>query len=702
MRNRLSNLAEVRSAASTLAMILTVSAVLLLLRWGGGTLWTNIDCLEDSAGDVFSLLQPRASYVNWVSKYQGLHRQWQRQEQQQRRHWRPQNEQQQQQRQRQQQHQQQQLGRQPSKLDEHQLLQLKLRWQIAMLPQAITRPENMTAANPARMQNRPKSVVPGPRENPPVPLLINAILGLIVQYFLVHTLLAIARTINRLTGTKAGGAEMVIESAATPVGFTPMLCTLFFAPYSQAIRLTGSVDPTALDRPSFWIQDVIAICSAILILKTTLHIFVGCVLLRPASSPLARRVATQENGDDNTGSAVGQAVLSFGCVVASLLYASIAGVVMGTVYAVPPHSESDALQGEPKALNTVTYCTLLLASQYFVMTLVKLILSVSVDFKYTAFRPIDSEILEGPMNAVRPAAMLCLLFQAGSLHAIELSPPHGEPPVQVCSIMLLAAYALFAHVLLQLSVAALDHMVHDKKNEYQLVSRCRCIILGVLRPALFTVVYVGAGYVCISVWSDPTLTDLAGGRVPDDAPQLDPPSASSTVLCVVLVATIYFGVQLIHGVGGMMQQSTQLKQIINASRDAVVLCPMVSVLFISVRYRSLQLSGGLGEPQAWLQGCVHGVVVGLVVRLVAGVAGAFQARSESTGVPEDGLNHSEVMIASETNACTAVAAVAWALQLASTLAVYTCTLAIVVGLFLMRQENTQEFQEDGVDQWSWQ
>jgi len=564
---------------------------------------------------------------------------------------------------------------------------------------------------------KPRVAVAGLRRNPPMPRTMKAICCLMIQYFLVHAGLAVAKSSNKLAGAPPGPAERAFETVVKTVNLTPMLCTLFLAPWSQAMRLAGSLDPSPLGLPGAHVEGVMVVCTATLIIKTVLHLFV--LLQREACSEDKLSISPSEVSAEQTRFAFDRCA---NIVVCLILYTSVSLVVYATVF-MPPAEEIEA-QGRPSGMNTATYCTLLLAVQYFV-----------VSFVSQALTPIDAgkegadwlpPLLNRMSNTVGLAPMLCLLFQSARMHAIELSPPSGEPPLQVRRLMLLSGHAHFLVVLLHLtSVPFGPRQAHATPRGTPHGRQRECSehfgalsFIGSLRVALMIVIYGAAGLVCAAVWSDPTLTKVKGKDSPEegDIGDADPPTVSGTVVCVVLVATLYLGVHLVIRVTTyaryiFMAASQAAKHVAAVARDAVGLSPMVSALFVCIRLRSLQLTEGLGGPQLWMGPLMRATLVGLIVRLAASVARttielhASRAAGKRAlqGIPEDAVLKEVNAKAPPTTDCRQVFLTILAVaELKATMLVYLSCLCMALGNFRMTQENTQEFEQGWLGKWVWQ
>merc|ERR1719265_142387 len=96
---------------------------------------------------------------------------------------------------------------------------------------------------------------------------------------------------------------------------------------------------------------------------------------------------------------------------------------------------------ESKKISTTTCNVLLLASLYFAVHL------IHPFYNSTENGADDNDdsvaLLQSALEMSKMVPMLCLLFQAAGMHALEQDPPAGQPAIHILVIMDVAAYTLF-------------------------------------------------------------------------------------------------------------------------------------------------------------------------------------------------------------------------------------------------------------------
>merc|ERR1719446_5515 len=54
----------------------------------------------------------------------------------------------------------------------------------------------------------------------------------------------------------------------------------------------------------------------------------------------------------------------------------------------------------------------------------------------------------------------------------------------------------------------------------------------------------------------------------------------------------------------------------DAARGTVMFCPMLCILFVGLRMRALQITGGVGAPQGWAQDCMYAATWSVLLQLL--------------------------------------------------------------------------------------
>merc|ERR1719446_956235 len=183
------------------------------------------------------------------------------------------------------------------------------------------------------------------------------------------------------------------------------------------------------------------------------------------------------------------------------------------------------------------------------------------------------------------APMLCILFIGARMRALQIDPVNGNPQrwAQMCF------YACAYSVLVQLAL-------------------------------VFVIPLVLGGFTAVIV-SIHIIEDKEG-KVPPLSPAM---------LCVMNLTVQYFLVYLLFWVflttkqfvESMKETMTSCMEVVTIAQKTVKFAPMLSVLFIGLRLRALQITDQKGAPQGWAQQgmflATYAVMLQLLLILLLGV-----------------------------------------------------------------------------------
>merc|ERR1719240_796637 len=109
------------------------------------------------------------------------------------------------------------------------------------------------------------------------------------------------------------------------------------------------------------------------------------------------------------------------------------------------------------------------------------------------------------------------------------------------------------------------------------------------------------------------------------------------------------------------------------------MCPMVTVVIVVLRLRSLQLGGGLGEPEAPVETCMYIAFICLTTRMLCSAFGASQMPLEDSSAGDEDPAEEPDRGAGPPSASTAfIATAVGATHMACTLLVYFSVFRMLV------------------------
>lgn len=247
-----------------------------------------------------------------------------------------------------------------------------------------------------------------------------------------------------------------------------------------------------------------------------------------------------------------------------------------------------------------------LSCQYtLVYMLLFVVNTVNKFFEHDKPLAMVEKILVGTVETVHFCPMLCVLFLAVRMRAIQLAQretvKYGLPQAWVQWTMLLVQGA----VVLQTLFAIIYSFQTNRKFEMheqslQTKSSPLMMVFLVCRYIIVFAIYVGFAGVCIGLVLMPAPVEVWGE---DGGPPVSP-----TMQCIMVLCCLFFGVYLVHQVAHTMNEirskPTRFGCGINTlsfALETVQLAPMLCVLMLAVRMRALQINPYNGNPQWWAQ-----------------------------------------------------------------------------------------------------
>merc|ERR1719426_255391 len=428
---------------------------------------------------------------------------------------------------------------------------------------------------------------------------MECILNLTLQYIVIYTALGICRTVLDFQGVahKSSQVHASLKHASETMFYAPMVCMLFVGFRMRVLQLTKGTG-----NPPEYVQ--IAMRSvAYSILANTL-----VVLLIPVFS--SSEVELEETGEVKTktdGNPFESPVIAFifnvlRYLIVLGLYAGVGVVVYGLYVFEPPTS---VWEGPVPPVSPAVNCTTILTGTFF---LIYFLLAVSRTYSQyvggNTFVGQFETVMHRAADTLGMAPMLCALFLAARMRALQMDPLHGHRQkwaqncFYACSVALVvqACIAVVVPLLLNGKVAKGKYegdMSVDVAEPESMASKAMTAVRFLIMLSL----YLGAIAVVCSVF---TIQHPEGK-------ELTPP-LSPTMQCVLNLAFQYF---LIYGLLwifitvedflGANDFMTAAKDAIESAKSTVQFAPMIAVLFVATRMRALQMTDNKGAPQGWCQ-----------------------------------------------------------------------------------------------------
>jgi len=322
-------------------------------------------------------------------------------------------------------------------------------------------------------------------------------------YFAVCLLLWIARATGpeNAYGERSGLTDAALSMTNT-VRKTPMFAVLFLASRMRALNL----DPPS-GMPPFWMQCCFYGITGLLFIETIVAAVVGFTAVKCDRALY--------------GYYIFRASKSLTClqnfcalVTYGMLYPIIVGVVRMT-YA----------DGTPAPLSTTLHCVIILECVYFfVMTWQSLtfIAESGYDFDTPAKARegfnINRQASLGAGVSLTLAPILCILFVATRMRALQITQQQGDPPgwAQDCMNVAVFACCIQALCCLLLPVFLQTEVDEDGNPDYANTPMVAAYALAVLKYVMIIALHGSVVVVCISVYVMTPETANHSGRIIED------------------------------------------------------------------------------------------------------------------------------------------------------------------------------------------
>jgi len=436
---------------------------------------------------------------------------------------------------------------------------------------------------------------------PPVSTTMKCVINLAIQYFILYSFLAGVRSFCELTGSTAPALTATLSAACMTVNYAAMLSVLFLGTRMRAVQLSGG-KPDEYGLPQWWVKMAMWLCVSAVQIQT----LIVCILpLALGGVPKVAEDGTPELPPSPSIIAKLLGVLRW--VTMIMLYGGFTTVCVGA-YSMEAPAE---VWGDDKAppVSPAVECTMNLAMQYFGVYLAIQVVQTYTQFQGTSMETRKlSAILQLATNTVNFAPMLSILFIGARMRALQIDPKFGNPQAWAQNCFYLCAYSVLAQLMLVIIVPyALGGEVRKGEAEgdvtFELANPSLYAVLSGVRYLLMLALYGGFTAVIVSVFT-----------IEDKEDPLKTPPIAPAMQCVINLTAQFFFVYLMLWVlitlrqiavsnKNMSYDSFFAKAIptMEAARATVQFAPMLSVLFLGLRLRALQITGSKGQPQKWAQ-----------------------------------------------------------------------------------------------------
>lgn len=458
---------------------------------------------------------------------------------------------------------------------------------------------------------------------PEVSVAVWCIMELASQYFIIYTLLAFFRSLQRFARDgdqklKLGKFLPVVEAATKTVTYAPMLCVLFLGMRMRILQMTQG-NPEKYNLPHTSVKHAMYFCVFAVfgqvIMVALIPVFTGemSVPINDNGEIIVEEIKVGTKG--LTLKPMWAKVLNGIRYFLMLGLLFCVGLIIVKIFTMPVPPELWGPDGLP--VSPAVNCTLILTTTFFAVYLGGAITRTVQQLANTP-HPVVKK-LEGVLSlacmTVNLAPMVCILFIGARMRALQIDPKNGNPQWWAQWSFFGCTGALVIQVLIITILPMCIDCVVEKKNEgeVQIVfpSRPKLNYIGiVIRYLALTVFYGGVTAVIVSIFT------IAHPQDPALTPKI-PPAAVCTIIlaCLYLlsytalfVANTVLELRTDRGVNKPPGVLQKLIFVFEAATKTMMFAPMLAILFYAARLRAIQLTIAedgrvppTAGPQPWAQ-----------------------------------------------------------------------------------------------------
>jgi len=514
----------------------------------------------------------------------------------------------------------------------------------------------------------------------PISTAMKCIMGLAVQYLVVHTALAVCRMANDSYGIKYTDSPMhrILVNAVSTVAYAPMLAVLILACHIHVRWLSYGADLP------LWIQVCCVVCEWSVLAMTLCAC--GIPLFSGEVEGEAKSVI-----EPKKNSCYVTCFTATKLIVMYILYGCVACMIYGTAtYKSTTDMKSKFVGQLPPTCPTI-WCTIVLSCLFFVLQAV-----VQSAHAFTHLRGGAQTKFEQVMSlasqTMEAAPMVAVLFIATGLRIWQMDPINGYPQLWVQKCIYLCTVAVAVQTVLSMIAALMMQSENQEPEAGETRSRGTITFFIVARYAVMVCLYAGVISIIISTF---TIEHPQG--IEHTLPQ------STTMKCMINLTLQFFCVYFAMLVCTTTKEFTGqewplMTQWVEKARSTVALCPMLSMLFLVTRVRGLQMTKNKGIPQAWIEDGMYMATGAVLIQfLISMVVTLCAEPNRPTGVNgEAGQGSGSAAPASGKEFSPIVPWIGWI----GFAFLYTGVFTVVIGLFIMApnlQPDAPKFYLDSAD-----
>merc|ERR1719240_1825099 len=272
---------------------------------------------------------------------------------------------------------------------------------------------------------------------------MKCIISLTIQYMVVFTALGICRTYLDFTKVPHDSSALckALKSASETMFYAPMVCLMFVGFRMRVLQLTKGTG-----NPQDWVRTSMQAVTYSILANTLMVMLIPLVTAKEVKTDPETGVMENDGANPFESSALAITFNVIRYVVFLGLYVGFAAVCVGVFLFKPPAGVWD---GPIPPVSPAVACTMILSVTFF---MVYFLVAVSRTYSQSAggqlFTSNFEQVMLRAADTLAMAPMLCVLFLAARMRALQMDPVGGKPQRWAQRCFYAASYSLIAQTIM--------------------------------------------------------------------------------------------------------------------------------------------------------------------------------------------------------------------------------------------------------------
>jgi len=512
---------------------------------------------------------------------------------------------------------------------------------------------------------------------------MKCIISLTIQYMTVFTALGICRTYLDFTKVahETSALCVALKSATDTMFYAPMVCMMFVGFRMRVLQLTGGKG-----APQEYVQYAMHAVTYSILATTVFTLIVPIFTATDLETEKTGELKMESNTNPFESPILQATFNVIRYITVISLYAGFGTVLVG-LYRFQPEDASGADATRLAHLSPAVGCTVMLSTTFF---LIYFLLAVSRTYSQYAggsntFTSQFELVMTRAADTLGLAPMLCALFLAARMRALQMDPVSGNPQRWAQNCFWFCSSALILQTILAVIIPFLLNGKVSKGKiegdaEYDLgePNSMTSKILTAVRFLIMLSVYSCAVAVVCSVFTI---------QHPDGKEKTPP--LSPTMQCVLNLTFQYFLIYALLWIFITVEdffsfKMEAAKDAVESAKATVQFAPMLAVLFIATRMRALQMTDNQGAPQGWVQDGMYLATWSIMIQFMMCLIMPFFTGHKYTPDTMDGSQKPEEADKEVSNYWGAMAVTV--IRYSALLALLGGVTTVTIGVFMMTPE----------------